>query len=366
MDRHIKHTVIAESGPNNPRNDTASVAELKDGRLMVAWHKYTGGSMGGDDFGVCRIFSKTSHDGGLTWEEERMLVDTLPGDLNVQAPALYMLPSGELLLTCLRAHSESSTSMMLFRSLDDGSTFVESSPIWEHSEGQWLQGGASSLVRLSNGRLLLPFHGGTGHQHKQHNVVRCFHSDDEGYAWKLAKGEVDLPMRGAMEASIAELDDGKLVMSLRTQLGSVFLSYSEDRGETWTLPQTSGLKAPESCTCLRRIPGTNSLLLLWNDSLYNPRHHHYGERSPLSVAISNDGGNTWQRAGDIESSGDFEYTNTGCTFISTGKAIITYMAVSPAFTRTGIDLRAAVYGVPMATTERLVSMKHARRAKEDR
>jgi len=150
-------------------------------------------------------------------------------------------------------------------------------------------------------------------------------------------------MRVAMEASIAELDDGRLVMSLRTQLGSVFLSYSEDRGETWTLPQTSGLKAPESCTCLRRIPGTNSLLLIWNDSLYNPGHHHYGERSPLSLAISNDGGNTWQRAGNMEPPGDFEYTNIGCTFISTGEAIITYMAVSPAFTRTGIDLRAVIY-----------------------
>ena len=353
MDRNIKHTVIAESGPDNPRNDTASIAQLKDGKLMVVWHKYASGSMGGSDFGVCRIFSKTSHDGGLTWEEERMLVDAQPDDLNVQAPALCTLPSGELLLTCLRAHSESSTSMILFRSQDDGRTFVESLSIWEHSEGQWLQGGASSLVLLSNGRLLLPFHGGVGHQFKQHNVVRCFYSDDEGYTWKLAEGQVDLPMRGAMEASVAELDNGRLVMSLRTQLGSVFLSYSEDRGETWTLAQTSGLKAPESCTCLRRIPGTSNLLLLWNDSLYDPRHHHYGERSPLSAAISNDGGDTWQRAGDIESSESFEYTNIGCTFISTGKAVITYMAVS-SFKRTGIDLRAAICEFPVAMSKKSV------------
>jgi sialidase-1 len=346
MDGSIKRTVIAKSESDNPRNDTASVAELGDGRLMVVWHKYASGSMGGDDFGVCRIFSKISHDRGLTWGQERMLVDALPDDLNVQAPALCMLPSGELLLICLRAHSERSTSMMLFRSQDGGNTFVESSPIWERSEGQWLQGGASSLVRLSNGRLLLPFHGGTGHQFSQHNVVRCFYSDDDGYTWKLAEGMVDLPMRGAMESSVAELGDGKLVMSLRTQLGSAFLSYSEDRGETWTLAQTSGLKAPESCTCLRRIPGTDSLLLIWNDSLYDPGHHHYGERSPLSMAISDDGGNTWQRAGNIEPPGDSEYTNIDCTFISTEEAVITYMAVSPAFRRTGIDLRAAVCRIP--------------------
>ena len=256
---------------------------------MVVWHKYASGPKGGSDFGVCRIFSKISHDGGLTWGEERMLVDAMPGDLNVQAPALCMTNSGELLLICLRAHSESSSSMLLFRSQDDGKTFVESSPIWERSEGQWLQGGASSLVQLSSGRLLLPFHGGTGHQGKQHNVVRCFYSDDDGHTWKLTEKVLDLPMRGAMEASVAELDSGRLIMSLRTQLGSVFLSYSEDSGETWALAQTSGLKAPESCTCLRRIPGTNDLLLIWNDSVYDPGHHHYGNRCPLSIAI------TWRR-----------------------------------------------------------------------
>ena len=343
VDRDMKHAVIAKSGPDNPRNDTASVVELEDGRLMVVWHKYASGSRGGSDFGVCRIFSKVSHDGGITWGEERMLVDVLPGDVNVQAPALCMLSSGELLLICLRAHSEGSTTMLLFRSQDDGRTFVESPPIWERSEGQWLQGGASSLAHLSGGRLLLPFHGGTGSQHKPHNTARCFYSDDEGHTWKLAKGQVDLPVRGAMEASVAELDGGKLVMSLRTQLGSVFVSRSEDGGETWTLAQTSGLKAPESCTCLRRVPGTNDLLLLWNDSLYEPRHHHYGERSPLSAAISSDGGDTWQRLGNIEPAGDYEYTNIGCTFISTGRAIITYMAVSPSFKRTGIDLRSVVY-----------------------
>jgi hypothetical protein len=84
-------------------------------------------------------------------------------------------------------------------------------------------------------------------------------------------------------------------------------------------------------------------MLIWNDSLYDPSHHHYGERSPLSIAISDDGGSTWRRAGNIEPPGDFEYTNIGCTFISTGEAIITYMAISPAFTRTGIDLWAAIY-----------------------
>lgn len=33
-------TTIAKTGLGNPRNDTASIAALKDGSLMVVWHEY--------------------------------------------------------------------------------------------------------------------------------------------------------------------------------------------------------------------------------------------------------------------------------------------------------------------------------------
>lgn len=337
----VRHVVIAKASATNPRNDTASVLECRDGSLMVVWHKYASTEASGSDFGVCRIFSKISRDGGLSWQEERMLVDVAPGDLNVQAPALSRLRSGDVLLNCLRAHARDSSSMLVFRSTDDGHTFREVSQVWTRTRGQWLQGGASSLVHLSTGRILLPMHGGTGDQAKQHNIAKCYLSDDEGRSWKAGSGSVDLPMRGAMEPSVAELEDGRLFMSLRTQLGSVFLSRSDDHGETWTLPQTCGLKAPESCTCLRRIFGTNHLILFWNDSLYTPTHHHFGERSPLSAAISKDEGKTWRRLGNLID-GNSEFTNLSCTFLSSGKAIVTYMRSTPPFSRNAIDLCAAI------------------------
>src|SRR5438132_128746 len=93
----FRHVVIAKASADNPRNDTASVLERRDGSLIVVWHKYAATEASGSDFGVCRIFSKISRDGGLTWGEERMLVDAAPGDLNVQAPALCRLPSGDML-----------------------------------------------------------------------------------------------------------------------------------------------------------------------------------------------------------------------------------------------------------------------------
>ena len=337
----VRNVVIAKAGTDNPRNDTASILERRDASLMVVWHKYSASEIAGSDFGTCRIFAKSSRDAGLIWGEERMLVDVAPGDLNVQAPALCRLRSGDVLLNCLRAHAKDSSSMLVFRSKDDGKSFEELSHVWTRTKGQWLQGGASSLVPLSSGRLLLPMHGGTGEQGTQHNVAHAYFSDDDGKTWKASRGTVDLPMRGAMEASVAELKSGRLIMSLRTQLGSVFLSQSDDHGETWSLAQPCGLKAPESCTCLRRIPGTNDLLLFWNDSLYDPKHHHYGERSPLSGAVSKNEGRTWRRLGNL-TTGESEFTNLSCTFLSSGTAAVTYMQSTPPFSRTAIDLCVAL------------------------
>ena len=326
----LEYAAIACSGPDCPRNDTASVARLDQEKLMVVWHKYRRSPQGSSDFGRSDIASKISTDGGRTWTGERILVESDPRDNNVQAPALCRLRSGDVLLIYLQAHSggESST-MHLCRSTDAGETFAHETTIWQRSSGQWLQGGASSLLELQNGRLLLPYHGGTGHQGPQHNTVHCFYSADGGKSWQRNAHPLDLPMRGAMEASVAELPDGELVMSLRTQLGAVFLSRSQDSGGTWTLAQTSGLRAPESCTCLRCIPGTVDLILLWNDSIYDPIHHHYGVRTPLSLALSRDRGHSWLRLADLAHHETFNFTNLGCDFVDDTTALITYCVHGP-------------------------------------
>ena len=82
----IEYSYVARSGLESPRNDTASIAELPDGRLIVVWHKYRPGPEGPSDFGLATIASRNSDDGGRTWKNERILVDIKQGDVNVQAP----------------------------------------------------------------------------------------------------------------------------------------------------------------------------------------------------------------------------------------------------------------------------------------
>ena len=149
-----------------------------------------------------------------------------------------------------------------------------------------------------------------------------------------------------MEPSIAVLEDGSLRMSMRSQLGSVFISESHDAGESWSPPQTTGLKSPESCTVLARVPGSNRMILCWNDSTYVPTHHHYGLRTPLSLAASDDAGKSWTKLFDIEDGEYMEYTNLSWFFRSDGDGIVTYLesegTPDGSFGRSGMSLKAAI------------------------
>ena len=145
-----------------------------------------------------------------------------------------------------------------------------------------------------------------------------------------------------MEASVTQLDDETLLMSLRTQLGGPFLSRSADEGKTWSKPVFSGLEGGESGTCLRRLPGSKDVVLFFNNSKYNKDHHHFGERTPLTCARSADQGRTWRIIGNIASDPNAEYTNLDCFFTPEGDAILTYMYAKPAWNRTQIHLNAAL------------------------
>ena len=48
-------------------------------------------------------------------------------------------------------------------------------------------------------------------------------------------------------------------------------------------------------------------------------------RTPLTCAVSCDGGETWHHHKNLEDAPDCEFTNLGCTYTREGKVIITYL-----------------------------------------
>jgi len=93
--------------------------------------------------------------------------------------------------------------------------------------------------------------------------------------------------------------------------------------------QTTGLRSPESCTCLRALPGTDDLLLCWIDSTYDPTHHHFGVRTPLALALSQDRGQSWARLGNVAHRDEFNFFDIGCDFVDDETAIMTYGFYGP-------------------------------------
>ena len=75
---------------------------------------------------------------------------------------------------------------------------------------------------------------------------------------------------------------------------------------------------------------------------YNEKHHHFGERTPLTAAISSDNGKSWRIIGNIAADPKAEYTNLDCLFTSKGNAVLTYMYAKPAWNRKQISLKAAL------------------------
>lgn len=349
-----KVVTIAEATAEYPRHSEASILERADGSLMIAWQEYTQSERGSEDNAPNRISAMTSHDGGETWGERRTLLSPEPGDVNVYSPNFLRLPDGEVLLFNLRylvleRGRPPATIGMVRRSRDEGRTFSDPEPLWS---GSPLMFASSTVKRLSTGRIVMPVARQRGEvwTSTDHEVLGVTVSDDGGKSWQESQTWADLPMRGAMEPHVEELRDGRLLMVMRTQLGAVFQAHSEDGGMTWSKPQTTGLKAPESCPDLLRIPKTGDLMIVWNDSPYNPAFaSHYGKRSPLTVAVSRDEGLTWTHRRNVEDDPARAYSNPGCLFTGDGKAILHYWTL--VYTEKWrmdsgrIDLRAAIFDV---------------------
>ncbi len=324
----VEYVSIAPATDDHPRNDSATIVELKDGSLLLAWIEMHASASGGHDVAPSSISSMRSYDGGRTWGERRIEVSPEKGDINIYNPSLIVLPDDEILFFYLKYHhlvwdEPLQASGLVRRSQDGGRTWSDPSAIWDHQP----RGGANhTFTLLSSGRLLksvehVPVWGAFP---KCVSSSSAYVSDDGGRSWREPACWITLPLRGTMESHIAETHGGLLVMAMRNQLGSVFLSRSHDQGMTWSKPQTSGLTCGESMPSLTRIPTTGDLLLIWNHSEYDPSFDHRGRRSPLACAISRDGGVTWTHRQIIENDPSVEFSNVACSYTSAGNAVITY------------------------------------------
>lgn len=312
--------IVYEATDEHPRYTEGSVVRLEDGTLLFATTEFGGD---GNDFATAHIVARTSFDGGRTWGPQRVLQENT-GRQNVMSATLRRLeppaPAGTIALFYLQKNGFDDLRLYVRFSNDEAATF---------GEGVLVTGDAGyhvvnndRVTQLSTGRLVVPASSTADVRAENHFVAHCYLSDDGGRTWRAGAGRVDLPQRGAMEPEVIELAGGRLMMIVRTQLGYIGASYSEDGGDTWGEAESLGVVAPEAPATIRRIPATGDLLLIWNNSFVDGAGHG-GPRTPLTAAVSPDEGRTWRHIRNLEPDAARTYAYTSVLFVQ-DRAILTY------------------------------------------
>jgi len=288
-------------GENNPRNSEGAFMELKDGRLFFAYSKFTGKNDGGD-FGRAFIAGRYSSDGGKTWSnEDHVVVAADEAKMNVMSVSLLRLRDGRIALFYARKNSQADLLFYVRFSADETKTW--SAPLLCTPGSGYFVMNNDRAVMLSTGRILLPvaLHTSMDGKFNSQGKAMTYFSDDQGKTWKRSATVLTAPVpnrAGLQEPGVVELKDGRVMMFIRTQLGSQYLSYSSDHGDTWSTPEPSAIASPVSNAEIKRIPSTGDLLLIWNDhtnvdASLRATPTYGGKRTPVSVAISKDDGKTW-------------------------------------------------------------------------
>ena len=321
--------ILAPATSSSTRKTEASVVELKDGRLLLAYTDFY--TVSPRDDAPARIMAKHSSDGGLTWSAPFVLVENTARQ-NVMSVSLLRLASGELAMTYMFKNSQERVGepdplgpdcSVLFRtSRDEGKTF--SAPVTITPQRSFWVMNNDRLVQLKSGRLLAPTQRLDNWPMVRHSLTQVLYSDDRGSTWKGSQ-LVDIRTNhdGADEPGVVELKDGRVLMYFRTDLGRIYQSFSSDQGVTWTSPEPMSLTAPVSPAIVKRIPSTGDLLIVWNHTLPHRRGGHT-DRFPLSAAVSRDDGRTWQIR-DLDTDVRFTYGYPSLTFVK-DRVLVTYWA----------------------------------------
>lgn len=287
VDGRIESLLQSTPGPataEHPRHTEGSLLVRRDGSYLLAHTRFNGGAR---DDAKADIVGTHSRDHGATWEEP-YVIQANDGGCNVMSASLLRLTDGGVLLAYIRKDSHQSCTIFVRRSEDDGATFGK--PVHVNDWQAYMGIVNDSLIQLDSGRILCPIYYSRGPcwTPAEHYLARLAYSDDGGRSWQASRTAVDCPRRGAMEPVVLERLDGSLLMLIRTQTGSAYQSVSQDGGETWSPASPSPLPSQEAPLAVRRIPGTDLAVAVWNAAYQPDAKSHGGRRSPLHIAVTRD------------------------------------------------------------------------------
>jgi sialidase-1 len=255
-----------------------------------------GRKAGTSDAGDIDLLLRRSADGGKTWQKTQVVWDDGPNTCGNPCPVIDAANGTIwLLLThnlgkdtearIVSGKGAGSRTVWVSKSTDDGVTWakpVEITKDVKKPDWTWYATGPGVGIQTRGGRLVVPCDNkADGGKLWQSHII---YSDDQGATWKL--GGIAGPK--CNESQVAELDDGTLVLNMRSYDANKrrFVSTSRDGGLTWTKPvEDEALIEPVCQASLIRYRGSKDWLLFSNPASTR--------REKMTVRLSRDGGKSW-------------------------------------------------------------------------
>ena len=214
-----------------------------------------------------------SRDEGRTWVASPLLAPDRKGKLcNVgENRALLRTRAGPIILAFLnvnetvwcwdeqRKAASGRLPTYVVRSLDDGKTWQDLQMLHE----AWT-GDIRDMIETRDGHIVLSSMNMLADP-TRHAIV-TYSSSDQGKTWTRSN-ILDLGGHGhhggAMEATLAELADGRLWMLIRTNWDRYWEAFSNDNGVSWRTIGPAHIAASSSPAQLARL-ASGRLVLVWN------------------------------------------------------------------------------------------------------
>jgi predicted neuraminidase len=277
------HRLFGPEMPTGRYKHPASIAELANGDLFVAWYGGDGEYKPGTAVYGSRLAQSSSK-----WSTPAVLASD--PFYSVGNPVIWQAPDGLVWLWyVIRPGATWSSSRIAVKVSKDGARTWSDSSVVTFEEGTMVRG---KPIVLRNGDYLLPVWKETGFDPE---VVA---SDTVSFLLRYNPGTKKWSessrfgaRQGALQPAVAQLDDSHLIAYSRRgggygpqTSGFIVRSESADGGKTWSPGSETEMPNPNAAIDLLQLRNGH-LLLVYNDSPH--------ERTPLTVAISTDGGQTY-------------------------------------------------------------------------
>lgn len=321
-----------------PSCHAATICELPNGDLLAAW--YAGSEEGSPDSVILGSLLSASHD---TWQPARVWVNVVGHAAG--NPRLFVGPDGGVWLLAPINYGrwcQGGTLLFVKRSYDNGETWTDLELFLERRGVL----GKNKPVFLEPEIWIIPA------EHEEKWEVTFLRSEDNGHSWQL----VDCPGKGARlhQPTIVQLSSGELLAYMRSWEGWVYETRSYDTGRSWLPAAPTPLPNNNSGIDMVRLH-SGRLALALNPVALGPdgdltidrpadkdqetpldvealgradeeeirrliageksrraervnRYPPWGPRTPLSIAISEDEGQSWQISLVLEKAeGEYSY-----------------------------------------------------------